>query len=121
MAAPRLNASSSTKGSAVSTSSFQAADIIFFISADQQAPETFVQQASNLPPLRAFLRQIPPRGLREQLVGTDPAARYRLPPRHPELFHDRFGVVADLGNRSFDLGSRFFETLAPMTREILAG
>src|SRR4249920_2792422 len=43
MAAPRLNASSSTKDSAVSTSSFQAADIIFLISADQQAAEMFVQ------------------------------------------------------------------------------
>ena len=44
-----------------------------------------------------------------------------LPLLYPELFHDRFGVVADLGNRGIDLGSRFFETLAPMPREILAG
>ena len=44
-----------------------------------------------------------------------------LPLLYPELFHDRFGVVADLGNRGIDLGSRSFETLAPMPREILAG
>jgi hypothetical protein len=44
-----------------------------------------------------------------------------LPLLYPELFHDRFGVVADLGNRGIDLGSRFFKTLAPMPREILAG
>ena len=44
-----------------------------------------------------------------------------LPLLYPELFHDRFGIVADLGNRGIDLGSRSFETLAPMPREILAG
>jgi len=47
--------------------------------------------------------------------------RHLLPLVCFQFLDDRLSVVADFGNRIFNLKARFFQALAPMTRHILAG